>query len=278
MQEALKLDPWHYNSLRALTQFVLRHGEHDGVDAESAARHRHAFYEVAKPFDKLGAAVTIHEAAVAVGDHDAATAIARRVRQDLGLDALNYGPARRAGSLGRVCSVAVFDLDLEDLCLSAIKALAGEAATAVAPIPDDVLRHLEYAFERLKYRAWQTGPKTGAAQRLKALLEAHPAPLWTSEHHRVHAMTAAVWGDRIASLRRAIDLDYGNLRARCDLAEALVATRGRIEAATLYLDLTSDSPPCNPGEALRRLEEQAQRGTGKPLASPEDPVEMIFLH
>ena len=90
-------------------------------------------------------------------------------------------------------------------------------------------------------------------------------------------MTATVWGDRIASLRRAIDLDSGNLRARCDLAEALVTTGGQTEAAALYLDLTSDSPPCNPGEALRRLEEQSQRGTGKPLASPGDPVE-FFLH
>ena len=280
LQKVLEIEPRHHDALKTMVRFSSLDRDDEveyGMDAETLARHRNALYEVAKLVNyKIEAAGFIYQAALDAGDHGAGEAVRDRLRRDVGLDALDYSPARRRESLDRVCSLGIFDLDLEELCLAAVETLVGEAASAGASIPEDVLRYMKHAFELLKYRPSMAN--AGAAERVKALLEAHPAPLWTSEHHRVHAMTATVWRDRIASLRRAVDLDYGNLRARCDLAEALVVTGGRTEAATLYLDLTSDSPPCNPGEALRRLEEQAQRGTGKPLASPEDPVEMIFLH
>ena len=278
LQKVLEIEPRHHNALKSMVRFFSP--KHDdevdyGMDDETLARHRNALYEVAKLVDyKIEAAGFIYRAAIDAGDRSAGEAIRDRLRRDLDLDALDYGPARRGESLDRVCSRSIFDLDLDEFCLAAVETLAGEAATAGASIPGEVLRHMETAFELLRYRPWMAN--AGAAERVKALLEAHPEPLWTSEHHRVHAMTATVWEDRIASLRRAVDLDYGNLRARCDLAEALGTTGGRTEAAALYLDLTSDSPPCNPGEALNRLEEQARRGT-KPLASPESPVE-FFLH
>ena len=279
LQKVLEIEPTHHNALKSVVRFFSRDRDDKvdyGIDAETLTRHRHALYEVAKLVDyKIESAGFIYQAAIDAGDRKAGEAVRDRLRRDVGLDALDYGPARRGQSLDRVCSLLIFDLDLEELCVAAVETLAGEAATAGASIPGDVLGHMEYAFELLKYRPWMAN--AGAAERVKALLEAHPAPLWTSEHHRVYAMTATVWGDRIASLRRAVDLDYGNLRARCDLAEALVTTGGRTEAAALYLDLTSDSPPCDPGESLRRLEDQAQRGTGKPLASPGSPVE-FYLH
>jgi len=279
LQKVLEIEPRHHNALKSMVRFFSRNRDDEvdyGVDDETLARHRNAFYEIAKLVQyKIEAAGFIYQAAIDAGDHRAGEAVRDRLRQDLDLDALDYGPAHREASLDRVCSMSIFNLDLEELCLAAVETLAGEAATAGASIPGDVLGQMETAFELLKHRPWMAN--AGAAERVKALLEAHPAPLWTSEHHRVHAMTATVWGDRIASLRRAIDLDSGNLRARCDLAEALVTTGGRTEAAALYLDLSSDSPPCNSEEALRGLEEQAQRGIGKPLASPEDPVE-FFLH
>ena len=144
---------------------------------------------------------------------------------------------------------------------------------------DEVLRHIEEAFELLHYRSWKTGPKTGAAQQLQSLIGTYPAPLWSSEHHRVHAKTAATtWGERVDSLRRAVDLDHGNLRARCNLAHALVVTGKRVEAASLYLDLASiPSPPCNPREALHGLEQEAERTWNPPPVASDAPADSVIL-
>ena len=151
--------------------------------------------------------------------------------------------------------------------------------TGGTAVPGDVLRHLGHAFELLRFHPWKAGPKTAGAESLRALLEAHPAALRSSEHHRILAKTAATWGEHVGALRRSVDLDSGNLQARCDLARALAVTGERVAAAALYLDLTSaEAAPCNAGAMLRKLEELAMQGTNGPIASPEDPVESVLQH
>ena len=279
LQKVLMTEPRHQHALRSLTGLVSHAGDAYGMDAETLIRHGNTLYEVAMHVDhKVSAAVFIHQTGNDASNHESGEVIRQRLRRDLGLDALDYGLAGRAGSLRRVCSFSMFKLGFEGLCVSAFETLVEESLATGLPIPDDVLRQLEQAYEDLRYGPWRMTPKTGAANHLKALLDTHPESLRSSEYHRVHAETAAVWRDRIALLRRAVDLDYGNLRARCDLAEALAATGARSEAGAVYLDLmSSGSPPCKPGRALRSLDEQSLWGTNATIASPEDPVEFIIL-
>ena len=116
--------------------------------------------------------------------------------------------------------------------------------------------------------------KIYAARQWAVLLDDEPVPIWSSEHYRVHAKIAHTWAERVASLRRRVDLDYGNLQARCDLAAALVDTGGRDEAAALYLDLVSTvTPPCSPTDALSMLESQDQKGTHPSPATPSEQTE-----
>ncbi len=277
---ALEIDPEHVDALAFLTRLVWYLDDDFGVEAATLARHRRTFYEVAERDDgKIDAAVYIHAAAVDVGDRKAAVAIRDRVRRDLGFDALDYGPEHWADSLQRRCGERLFELDLEDLCLSAIGTLVADAAAVGEAIPDDVLGHIDDAL-KLFHSTWRTGPKTDAAARLKAVLDAHPEPWRSSEHYRVYARTAPVWADRISSLRRAVDLDFGNLRARCELAEALALTGGRYEAWSVYMHMATASagtPPCDPEKALHSVEDQALRGVDGALVDPDDPVKFMVL-
>lgn len=231
-------------------------GNYYGIPPETLARHAEELYEDANYVsEKYKAAQAIYRIALETGDRDAAEAIQKRLIRDHGLDSLDFTPAQRHGSLDRACAVQMFVLDLEgDLCVPALEALADDAAARGEAIPPDVLLHMEDAFERFERGTWSNGPKPVGAAKLAAILDAHPDPLRSSEHLRVLAKTAAGWDERVGGLRRAVELDPGNLRARCDLADALAFTGALDEAASLYKGLmAAEHPPCRAGDALGRL-------------------------
>lgn len=99
LQKVLDLDPRHHDALKSLTGFVSHTGDDHGMDTKTLDQHRRTFYEVAKLVDyKITAAMHMHKAANEAGGREA---IRNRLRRDLGLDAMDYGPARRDGSLSR---------------------------------------------------------------------------------------------------------------------------------------------------------------------------------
>ncbi len=245
-------------------------GSYYGISPETLARHAERLYEDANNVsDRYRAAQAIYRIALDTGDRDAAEAIQNRLIRDHRLDSLDFTSAHRDDSLERACAVQMFVLDLEgDLCVPALQALADEAAAWGVTIPPDVLLHMEYAFENFERGTWSNGPKPLGAAKLAAILDAHPEPLRSSEHLRVLAKTSADWVERVDGLRRAVDIDPGNLRARCDLAFALDFTGAVDEAASLYKGLmAAEQPPCNAGDELGRL---ANR-------SPEDEMEIVIV-
>ena len=250
LQKALEINPSHHDALVYVTTMATHTGDYYGTDPSTLASYGEALYEATGYVnDRFLAAKAIYKAAKDVGDFAAKESIRVRLRRDLGLDALDYSPARRDGSLQRACADQLFELGLEKPCVSTLVAFASEAVTTGTPIPDDVLGHVDFAFENLERGSL-------AAARLRALLVAFPGSLPSSEHHRVLARNAEGREDRMASLRRAVDLDPGNLQARCDLAEELVGTtEGLDEGRSLYLDLTTDSgAPCNPLDMVRSMD------------------------
>ena len=217
-------------------------GDYYGIPPETLARHAEGLYEDANGVsERYMAAQAIYRIALDMGDRDAAEAIQNRLIRDHGLDSLDFTPAQRDESLYRACAVQMFVLDLEgDLCVPALEALADDAAAWGEAIPPDVLLHMEDAFERFERGTWSNGPKPLGAAKLAAILDAHPEPLRSSEHLRVLAKTVAGWDERVDGLRRAAELDPGNLRARCDLADALAFTGAVDEAASLYKGLMAN--------------------------------------
>ena len=87
--------------------------------------------------------------------------------------------------------------------------------------------------------------KTRQANRMKAVLEGYPEPLRSSEHYVALADTASVWRDYISSLRRAVELDPRNLRARCALARVLARAGKSTEARVVYQEVAAaEDSPC----------------------------------
>jgi len=237
--------------------FMFEHsGDYYGVPPETLAGYAEALYKNADDVSqRYRAAQAIYKMALDSGDRDAAEAIQTRLVRDHGLDSLDYAPAHRDESLDRACAVHMFAMDLEqDLCIPALEALAAEASLAGEAIPPGVLLHMADAFDYFEFGTWSNGPKPQGVARLAAMLDSYPEPLRSSEHLRVRAK-ANGWSDRIGWLRRAVDTDPGNLRARCDLAEALAFVSAVDEAASLYKGLMAaeDEPPCRASEALGRL-------------------------
>lgn len=262
---ALEADPEYTEALEYLARRVwLNKNNALGVDAATLARHRRTLYEVAEgDSGRIDAAMYIHAAAVDDGDPNAAAAIREKLRRDLALDALDYGPEHRAESLQRTCGdERLFHLDLEGLCLDALVFLARAAADAGEPIPGDVLGRMGDVLDGLRGphvkgirdRSWKTGPKPDAVARLKAVLDAHPEPLRSSEHYRAYARTAD-WAGRVGALRRAVAVDSGNSAAQCDLAVALTWTGERDEARSIYTNLSATEPPCDFASALSTLDD-----------------------
>ena len=273
-------DMGHPEARRQLVSLFEHSGEYFGMPPEILARMANELYE--ESANNVGnrslAARAIYMLASDAGNREAAKAIQDRLRRDHGLDSLDYTPAHRARNLDRACAVQMFDLDLEEeLCVPALEALAADALSGGTAIPPDVLRHVERALTYSKHGAWVSGPKISAADRLAALLEAHPEPLRSAEHVRVLAVTADVWGDRVDGLRRAVEMDSGNLRARCELADALATTGAVAEAVSLYQGLmAAEHPPCPAREALTRLDNGTQAGTYTPAEDEE--IEFIILN
>lgn len=291
--EALAIDPEHVDSLEYLIRLVgpeAYSGRYGiaGIDAVVLARHATTLYGLN---GSISAAKVAVDAAVDAGMTAGADEFRVRVLRDLRLAELDYGPARRDESLTLACSDDVFTLGFANYCLSAIETLAKTAADRGEPMGDDVLRHLRFAFIRLKlqarqadtvkndprrahrveYEAW--AGKDGQAARLKAVLDAHPEPLRSSEHYRAYASTAPTWGGRIAALRRAAELGIDNLEARCELAAALVNIGERAEAWSIYADLAAPDrmPPCDPNAGFQNIESLEQHGE-PPRVGSDDPI------
>lgn len=276
-----------------------------GVGPGSLARHRATLYEVANvradaraaefPPDfssalvwqeVFGAARYIVDEADRAGDPRAADAIRARVRQDAGLDALDFDGDEpcdgsencprggRGDSLDLACQPLLLSIGLEEVCLSVVETLASTASAAGTEIPGDVLRAASVATRKLRGIACEVlhgstaaspagnavdgcdGPKateSAAVARLRAVLEHHGGPR-SSEHHRVYAQGFLGDNERREGLRKALRLDPGNKRARCDMARAL--SQDDPEAAAAVLGEEGD-PSCLErmhvwGDTLRR--------------------------
>ena len=255
----------HQQALLGLVRSFAHTGEYPGGEGETLARHAAALYAGAGDvYERYLAAKAIYKIARDTGDADAAKAIQGRLVHDHGLDSLDYDPAHRVESLERACDGWMFDLDLEErLCVPALEALAADSLARGEAIPRDVLLRMGEAFEESEAKAWFAGGANRAGERIAAILVSHPETVRSSEHLRVLAETTPRGSpERIAGLRRAVEADSGNLRARCGLADALALTGvADIEAAALYKGvLAAEHPPCAAGDALRRLEEGAVGG------------------
>ena len=264
----------HPKSRSRLVRLFEHTGDYYGIPPETLARHAVWLYEDARYVaDRYLAARAIYKMALDTGDADAAKAIQGRLVHDHGLDALAYDPAHRGESLERACDRWMFDMDLEErLCLPALEALAAAALARGEAIPDDVLLRVDEAFGESEAKAYFAGGGNDTGARLAAILGPHPETLRSSEHLRVLAETTTPRGspERVAGLRRAVEADPGNLRARCGLADALALTGvADAEAAALYKGvMAAEHPPCAAGDGLRRLEEGAGFAGG---------VEVIYL-
>ncbi len=268
LQAALVLAPDHEDALDLLVYKVRALGYGYGVDAAALAGYAATLYETT---GSLEAAVAVYEAALDAGDPETAEAVRGRVRRDLELDALDYGAGRvRQESLTLACSDRLFDLGLEDACFSALEMLAETYADHGEALPLDVLGHVVATSAMLRLQLATDRAQRGKA-RLRAVLDAHPEPFRSSEHYRAYAATASSWGNRIEALRRAVELDGGNLKARCELAGALALTGAGGEAWSIYAGLASadERPPCEAVEALQEMELLEQRG-GKPVVGLDD--------
>ena len=198
----------------------------------------------------------IHAAAVRDGNLAAAAAIRARLRQDLGLDGLDYAAASARASLALACHPSLYGyLGLEEVCLSGVEKLAGQASAHGLPLPGYLLKAIEQAAQVLRHAACaaSTGAsisgrlsisageclpeatETAAVRRLRAVLDHHGGPR-SSEHHRVLAQGFLGGDDRLEGLRAALRADGGNARARCDLAGALASRGNAEESAALDAD------------------------------------------
>lgn len=265
----------HPGARRSLVSSFKRTGDYRGISPETLARHAEGSYQDARDVtDRFVAAKAIYTIALDTGDRDVAAAIQNRLVHDHGLDLLAYDPAHRDESLERACDRWMFDLDLEErLCVPALEALAADSLARGEAIPDDVLLRMGEAFEESEAKAYFSGGANRAGERIAAILVPHPDTLRSSEHLRVLAKTTAPTGspEREDWLRRAVAADPGNLRARCDLADALVVAGSVAEAGALYKGLmAAENPPCAAGDALERL---ANRPEGDGLGE----VETIYL-
>ena len=265
----------HLKARSSLVGLFVHTGDYYGIPPETLARFAAELYEDARYVsERYRGARAIYLIARDTGDADAAKAIQNRLVRDHGLDALSYDPAHRVESLERACGGWMFDLDLEErLCLPALEALAADSLSQGEAIPDEVLLRMDEAFEESEAKAWFAGVTNRTGERIAAILVRHPDPLQSSEHLRVLAETTTPPGspERIAGLRRALEADSGNLRARCGLADALAIAGSVAEAGALYKGLmVAEHPPCGAGAALERL---ANRREGEGLGE----VETIYL-
>ena len=293
LRRAVAADPEHVLSLFALVSMgegPAFRGEYPHLTAAEYAGYATAHYRIT---GDTWAARLAFDGYLDAGHTARADSIRNGVRDDLSLDALDLSPTARGGSLSLACSDDLIWLGLADHCLAAFTALIGTSAAAGEAVPDDVLAHLRDAFKRLvaaarvadgrknnerfarrlSHASWVAGRKAREAAGLRALLESHPPPFKSSEHHRVYAATAPSWGERIEALRSAVELDAGNREAMCELAEALVVTGAGREAWPIYTELaaTDDPSRCAGGEDAMRLIGSPEHSGVSRRVSPDDP-------
>ena len=135
----------------------------------------------------------------------------------------------------------------------------------IAETPVDRVRALELIYEAA----------VTAGERLNAILATHPASVRSSEHYRVYAATQTTWRDRIAALRRAVELDIGNQRARCALGAALAWTGAQDEAWEVFAELAAEAdaqPACNAAQALQYF----KRGVAGTARQTLDDLPRVF--
>ena len=280
--EADPRHPRHGSGLRSLYWKVWHSGAE--VDAETLLRHWNTDYEIfaQSPGEKTSAAALVYATAIEAGDQEAAEEIRVRVRGDLGLDTLEF--KRREATLELVCDRAILELDLEELCTGGVERLAAESAAMGDPLPPDILRPLERVIRLISGFRLISGGGGGpeerdALARLQTVLDGYPEHLKSSEHFRVFAEAFLEGAERTGALRRATQLDPGNLAARCGLAETLERTSPE-EAWSIYADLAAEPADlpmlCDPEVSLQRLEERARTGATDDEA-PQHQVEEITV-
>ena len=251
LEDALALDPANENALDFLALTVWHTGDDHGIAPERLAGYRMAAYRVAsKGSRKVVAARRIYDAAIRSGNVRAAKGIQGRLRRDV-LGRLEYGEDQRTESLDTVCHPGVFAMDLETDCIAAVERVA-----SMAPLSDDVLGMVPLIVERLGAKGWterggwqSNAADAGLVARLERVVDLQPVAARTSEFHRVYAQFQSL-PDRVASLRRAVDLDYRNDRARCALAEALEDIPSHDEAREIHASMSTNDgagEPCVPG-------------------------------
>ena len=262
----------HTGARRRLVSLFERTGDYYGIQPETLAQYAESFYQDANDFtdeydivDRYVAAKAIYMIALDTADAGTAKAIQDRLVHDHGLDSLDYDAPHRDESLERACDDWMFDIDLEErLCVPALEALAAESLARGEAIPSDVLRHMGDAFDESEAKAGVANP---AGERIAAILVSHPEPLRSSEHLWVLAETTTPFGspERVAGLRRAVEANPGNLRAQCDLADALAFTGAVDEAASVYKGLmAAEGAPCRAGDAFGRLVDRTEgEGVGE---------------
>ena len=296
MRRAVEIEPDNYRVLAWLLTSVEGHppeapvlpGRVSDIDPGSLATYREALYEAglaravwwqevtkdAEPDDPpaeellqntiwegpLMAGRSIYAAAVREGDHRAAEAIQARLRRDLALDALDYGAENARASLELACHPILYGpLGMDDVCLSGVEKVAGQASADGLPLPGYVLKLVDRTTDDLRHHACAEstgqspygrmslhdkclGPgnvtETAAVARLRAVLEYYDGPR-SSEHHRVHAQGFLGDGARLDGLRAALRAEPENAQARCDLARAL--SRDGPEAAADVLGEGGDT-------------------------------------
>lgn len=114
---------------------------------------------------------------------------------------------------------------------------------------------------------------TAQAQQIKAVLESHPEHLRTSRHYLVLARTANSWRERISSLRRAVELDAGNVEARCDIAHSLARVGDTDAARRGYRELLAEGDrSCNAQTWLDELDSRAL----PEVETLDEPKEFLF--
>ena len=288
LRKALEFEPDNFRMLDLLLLQVegwdpsahVVPGVDRGVEPEALDAYRHALYEAAKthvaweasvaPEDSVSseliyselfsAARYIYFAAIRAGDHDAAEALQIRVRQDAGLDDLDYSAEGscpyawkdcRRGSgednFALACHVLLSSIGLENVCVSAVERLMSEAAARGLAAPANVLKEVERTVENLRDLACgktvlvgdechgSEATETVAVAGLREILRNYDGE-WSSEHHRVHAQAFLGDGERLDGLHTALKVDPGNTRARCELARALMARERTAEARILLGD------------------------------------------
>ena len=284
LRRAAESEPDNYLVLRHLLRIAGQGGNAAGIDPGTLVTYRESLYAAAKArldwrravlpeeaeptrvwSELFDAAFLIYDVAWREGDLDAAEALQVRVRRDVGLDDLENG-AETPDILALACLYPP-EIGLEEVCITTIERLAGQASTDGLPLPPAVLERVERVNGRLRREACAAstgqsqrgllilspgvceGPEateTAAVARLRAVLE-HHGGAWSSEHHRVHAQGFLGDGARRDGLRAALRAGPENARARCDLARAL--SREDSEAAADVLGEGGDPSCLEPGLA-----------------------------